>query len=130
MQIDNSRRIERIAAAWLARRDAREWDARDQAQLDAWLDESEAHCVAWLRLSSAWQQADRLKALGAGVPAGQVPPRGHWSLSSHFDARHALARERAFAGQRKGHRHRAFAVAATAMLTLTIVAAVDRKSVV
>lgn len=124
MQIDNSRRIERTAAAWLARRDAREWDARDQAQLDAWLDESEAHRVAWLRLSSAWQQADRLKALGAGVPAGQVPPRGHWSLSSHFDARHALARERAFAGQRKGHRHRAFAVAATAMLTLTIVAAV------
>jgi transmembrane sensor len=90
-----SKRIESIAAAWLARRDSETWCARDQAQLDAWLRESDAHRVAWLRLASAWEQADRLKALGAGVPAGQVPPRGHWTLSPYFDARRVLARERA-----------------------------------
>lgn len=124
MTTDNSSRIERTAAAWLARRDAREWDARDQAQLEAWLDDSEAHRVAWLRLLSAWQQADRLKALGAGVPAGHVPPRGQWNLSSHFDARHAQAREHAFARQRATRRRHAFAAAAMLALTLTAATAV------
>ncbi len=90
----NSKRIERTAATWLARRDAEGWCARDQAQLEAWLRQSDAHRVAWLRLAAAWEQADRLKALGAGVPAGQVPHRGHWTLSPHFDARRARARER------------------------------------
>ena len=91
----SSKRIERTAASWLARQDAETWCARDQAQLDAWLRESDAHRVAWLRLASAWEQADRLKALGAGVPPGQVPPRGHWTLSPHFDARRSLSHRRA-----------------------------------
>ncbi|HEY3520654.1 MAG TPA: FecR domain-containing protein [Rhodanobacteraceae bacterium] len=90
----NSKRIECAAAAWLAHRDSENWCERDQAQLEAWLRESDAHRVAWLRLASAWEQADRLKALGAGVPDGQIPPRGHWTLSPHFEARHALPRKR------------------------------------
>jgi transmembrane sensor len=40
-----------------------------------------AHRVAFLRLDAAWRQSDRLKALGAGVPAGTVPERGAWTLS-------------------------------------------------
>jgi transmembrane sensor len=82
--MSSSTRIERDAAAWLARRDAG-WSQADQAQLDAWLQADVAHRVAYIRLNAAWQQADRLKALGAGVPAGQVPARGEWTLSPFFN---------------------------------------------
>lgn len=70
-----STRIEREAAAWLARRDACGWSGRDQARLDAWLAEATAHRVAWVRLESAWRESGRLKALAAGLPAGTVPER-------------------------------------------------------
>lgn len=77
----SSRQIELIASAWLARRDGNEWSAHDQLQLDAWLQESIAHRVAYLRLDGAWRQSDRLRALGAGMPAGSVPERGAWGLA-------------------------------------------------
>lgn len=72
----SSRQTERIAAEWLARRDAGAWSSADQAQLTAWLDDAVEHRVAFIRLESAWQQSDRLKALGAGVRDGIVPARG------------------------------------------------------
>lgn len=72
----SSRQIERSAATWLARRDGGRWSARDQAELDAWLAASTGHRVAFVRLEAAWRESDRLKALGAGMSAGVVPPRG------------------------------------------------------
>jgi transmembrane sensor len=78
----SSIRIERTAAAWLARRDAGGWAARDQAEFDDWLAASTAHRVAWLRLQAAWRESGRLKALGAGLPAGQIPVPGRWAVSS------------------------------------------------
>lgn len=78
-----SRQIERAAAAWLARRDGGDWSPGDQLEFDAWIAQSTAHRVAWLRLQAAWAQSDRLKALAAGVPAGEVPARGAWSASPH-----------------------------------------------
>lgn len=77
--MSGSRQIERTAAAWLARRDADGWSDRDQAALDAWLAASTAHRVAFVRLDAAWRQSARLKALGAGMPVGVVPPRGTWA---------------------------------------------------
>ncbi|HVI58163.1 MAG TPA: FecR domain-containing protein [Luteimonas sp.] len=74
-----STRTEREAAAWLARRDASGWTGRDQARLDAWLGESTAHRVAWVRLEAAWRESGRLRALGAGLPAGDIPARGQWT---------------------------------------------------
>jgi transmembrane sensor len=56
-------RIESAAADWLARQDAGAWTEADQQQLDAWIAESIAHRVAWLRLSSVWQRSDRLSVL-------------------------------------------------------------------
>lgn len=85
----DSRKIERRAADWLARRGSEYWSEADQARLDAWLSESTAHRVAWLRLNAAWRQSDRLKALGAGMPPGQVPERGHWTSSSPASSRGA-----------------------------------------
>lgn len=83
----SSTQIERTAAAWLARRDGGRWSDRDQSRLDAWLCASTAHRVAFLRLESAWRQSDRLKALGAGLPAGTLPGRGQWAPSPFLGQR-------------------------------------------
>lgn len=78
-EMASSRQIERAAAAWLARRDAGPWTPGDQAGLEAWLAASSARRVAWIRLEAAWRESGRLKALGAGLPAGAVPARGRWT---------------------------------------------------
>lgn len=87
MDMAGSRQIERTAAAWLARRDSGRWSERDQAQFDAWLSEATAHRVAFLRLENAWRESDRLKALGAGLPAGTLPRREQWAASPFFGPR-------------------------------------------
>ncbi len=79
--------IELLASAWLARRDGDGWSAHDQQQLDAWLLESTAHRVAYVRLDAAWRHSDHLKALGAGVPAGTVPERATWGLTPSPEVR-------------------------------------------
>ena len=62
--MNSTSRIEAAAAEWIARRDNDdEWTHQQQCDLDAWLDESAAHRVAYLRLNAAWQRADRLRAL-------------------------------------------------------------------
>ena len=87
----DSRRIEHVAAAWLARRDAGPWTDQDQQALDAWRDQDTAHRVALLRLESAWHQAGRLQALAAGLPEGEVPPRHQWSDWAASGAREPAA---------------------------------------
>ncbi len=69
---------EREASRWLARRESGSWSPCDEAQLRAWLRESTAHRVAFLRLQEAWDEAARLRALGAGLAPGHVPARGTW----------------------------------------------------
>ena len=76
---EGSRQIEHHAAVWLARRDGSDWSTAEAAALDAWLSAATAHKVAFLRLEAAWRQSGRLKALGAGLAAGELPDRGHWS---------------------------------------------------
>jgi len=52
------------AAAWAVRRlDHPEWSQTDQEGLDAWLGESPANKIAYLRVEAAWRRADRLGAL-------------------------------------------------------------------
>lgn len=87
----SSTQIEQTAAAWLARRDGGDWRERDQSRLEGWLAESIAHRVAFLRLEAAWVHSGRLKALGAGLPAGTIPARGQWSRTP-FD-RHVEMQE-------------------------------------
>ncbi|MFT3755205.1 MAG: FecR domain-containing protein [Pseudoxanthomonas sp.] len=76
--VDNDA-IEQAAADWLARRDSHAWNDAEQARFEAWLAAATAHKVAWLRLDTAWHEAGRLKALGAGIAPGIMPPRGQWS---------------------------------------------------
>lgn len=55
--------IEEAAARWLLRSEEAEWSVVDQATLDAWLEESPEHKVAYWRLEMGWREADRLAAL-------------------------------------------------------------------
>lgn len=80
----NAKAIDEAAAAWFARRDGADWTAADQAELEAWVNAATAHRVAFIRVEAAWAEADRLKALGAGVAAGDVPAPGRWRLSPFF----------------------------------------------
>lgn len=93
---ERSRQIELDAAAWLARRDGDNWSAADTAALAAWLSAATAHKVAFLRLEVAWCQSGRLKALGAGLAAGELPDRGRWSRT-RFGLHAAGVRESASA---------------------------------
>src|SRR5882724_8854243 len=81
----DSARIEREAADWLARRDSGDWDEAQEQAFAAWQEQSTAHRVAVIRINTIWQKADRLQALGAGVPRGQVPAPGSWRLSPFFE---------------------------------------------
>src|SRR6185437_12644528 len=57
------------AAEWLVRqRDSGIWTADNQVALEAWLAESPANEIAYLRLEAAWSKADRLAALRRPVP--------------------------------------------------------------
>lgn len=76
--MDSSAQIEERAADWLARRAGGSWSASDELQLAQWLQASTAHKVAFLRLEAAWSRANRLKALGAGLPPGRIPAPGQW----------------------------------------------------
>lgn len=59
--------IEDRAARWLIRREEAEWSPVEQAELDAWLEESMAHKAAYWRLEHGWREADRIGALGGGM---------------------------------------------------------------
>jgi len=55
--------IEEIAADWAQRRHFWNWTEQNQAELDAWLAESLAHRVAFMRLDATLQRGKRLVAL-------------------------------------------------------------------
>ena len=97
--------IEERAARWLARRQEPEWTAADQAGLDAWLRESTAHEVAYLRLEYGWGKVDRLGAL-------RRPP----SAAEPVVARPPLARAHRLFGRRL-----AWSAAAAALLLSIVV---------
>jgi transmembrane sensor len=88
--MENARKTEATAAAWFAKRDSGAWEPQDQAAFDAWLGSSLAHRLAFIRVETVWKQAQRMKALRAGRPRGQVPPVGEWQFSPFFESKLAL----------------------------------------
>ena len=82
--MDSSNTIEERASQWLARRDGEDWSSADEGEFQAWLAASTHNRVAFLRLDAVWQQANRLRAVGAGIPSGIVPPPGEWRQSPFF----------------------------------------------
>ncbi len=74
----NATDVETEAAAWLEHRNHAEWSAADQAAFDAWLAQSLAHRIAYLRLEEAWRFADRLTALKSETPRRENRPGSRW----------------------------------------------------
>lgn len=52
------------AAAWIIRHENGDWSESDQAELDAWLAESDGNKAAYWRLKHSWREADRIGSLG------------------------------------------------------------------
>lgn len=77
-----SQQIEEVAAQWLSKRDSGVWSEADEVQLARWLEHSPANKVEYLRLRRVWNHANKLRALGAGVDADEIPPRGQWRLQT------------------------------------------------
>jgi transmembrane sensor len=61
------------AGRWILRQEEPDWSARDQDDLDAWLDQSPLHRVAYLRQRTGWRAADRIASLGP-APQDAFPP--------------------------------------------------------
>jgi len=47
-----------LAAQWILRQEEADWNDAQQAEFDAWLQESMIHRAAYLRLQHSWRQAD------------------------------------------------------------------------
>lgn len=82
----NAAEIEAQAAEWLARRDGEDWSEQQQQALDAWINAATAHRIAWLRLDSVWQRADRLGSLHnpgrSAVPAASMFSQRYWRMAA------------------------------------------------
>ena len=63
VRLASAKSIEEKAADWIERHAADEWSDEDAVALEAWLEHSPAHRVAYLRLKAAWARADRLVVL-------------------------------------------------------------------
>jgi len=85
MGTQRTHKIDAVASDWLIRRESGAWSAADQARLDEWLNAATLNRVAFLRLELAWEDAARLKALGAGIAGDRPPPPGCWNLTPFFD---------------------------------------------
>lgn len=72
----DAQKIEQTAADWFAQSTSDLWSTDDQARLNAWMNESLAHRIAFIRAESVWNEVGRLQAIRAGVAWGTVPPRG------------------------------------------------------
>jgi transmembrane sensor len=86
MGTKRTHKIDAVASDWLIRRESGAWSAADQARLDEWLNAATLNRVAFLRLELAWEDAARLKALGAGIAGDRPPPPGRWNLTPFFDS--------------------------------------------
>jgi transmembrane sensor len=55
--------VEERAAQWLERRACEDWTEAHASELEAWLTETPAHAVAFMRLEATWNRTTRLAAL-------------------------------------------------------------------
>jgi len=69
--------LDRLAASWVVREDARALTAAEQAELDAWIAADPRRQGAYIRAQAAWSMLDRGRAMGAETP----PPR-RWPLAT------------------------------------------------
>ncbi len=131
MSTESYKKIDEMACDWLAQRDSGDWTDEHERRFEQWLNESPLHRVAYLRMEHVWERSERLKALGAGIPPGVIPPPNGWNLSPFFDPGTAAAAPVASAAESANPRHRhptrtrylALATAATIVVTAALSAA-------
>jgi transmembrane sensor len=70
--------IEAAAAAWFAKKEAEGWTPEHQSGLSAWLEQSTANRIAFLRVCEAWKRFGELDSMTADRAPGAVPDRGTW----------------------------------------------------
>jgi transmembrane sensor len=58
------------AAQWIIAREEDGWTESDQADFEAWLEESDGNKAAYWRLKHSWREADRIVALGHSRTSG------------------------------------------------------------
>jgi transmembrane sensor len=63
MSTPNAKTINIEAAGWIERQDRADWSEADQALLNAWLDRSPAHFIAYHRMQDTWQRSEKLVVL-------------------------------------------------------------------
>lgn len=73
----DTRAIKDMAADWLERSDRSDWNETHAAELEAWLAQSPANRVAYWRVKSAWERAERLHALH---PDPMQAKQSSWNL--------------------------------------------------
>jgi transmembrane sensor len=61
------RELQDQAAQWIIAREEADWDSVRETELAAWLDQSDLHRVAFLRLERSWQEVDRLGSMGLSL---------------------------------------------------------------
>lgn len=71
-------RIEQRAAEWLEQRAFGRWADSDAAALDAWLQDSVDHQVAFYRLEFSWERTARLSALRSDLPRSRKAKPRDW----------------------------------------------------
>ena len=110
--------IEKHAARWLVRRQEPGWSAKDQEELEAWLRESTAHEVAYLRQEYGWNKVDRLTVLRAAPAPGQ-------QAASHRECESAEIEDRAPSVPQVRRGRRPLAWVAAAAMVLAVVALIS-----
>lgn len=70
--------IEAAAAAWFAEGQTEGWTPERQSELAAWLEQSTAHRIAFLRVGEAWKRLGELDSLTRDRAPGAIPERGTW----------------------------------------------------
>jgi len=73
--VSRAQHIEKQAARWVLLREEPSWSPADEAELEQWLAETDAHKVAFWRLEAGWREADRIASIG-------IPPR---AVAQRFD---------------------------------------------
>ena len=114
--------IEAAAAAWFAKREAEGWTPEQQSELAAWLEQSTAHRIAFLRVCEAWKRFGELDSLTTDRAPGAIPDRGTWVWSPL-----PLEALRTVAVAPRAWFHR-IGRSATAAMTLVVLAAVGLAS--
>jgi transmembrane sensor len=122
----NALEIEKTAADWLVKRTSGTWSSQEQAELNAWVEASLAHRIAYLRIEAVWNQTGRLQALAAGAAPNAVPPRGAWLDTGSLPIAHPPAKpsEGEIAVRSVWKRNRVAALAASFMVLFAAAGAV------